>query len=111
MKWDYATVVKWGLDQDGPDGVNLFTREVVALAKTLGADVEPGEKINGYQEAYNLVRGDDQELLIIGHHDPVCSPSASAPLPERPANQLSTFVRTSAASIALSAADQDGCGV
>ena len=58
MKWDYATVVKWGLDQDGPDGVNLFTREVVALAKTLGADVEPGDKINGYQEACNLVRGD-----------------------------------------------------
>lgn len=58
MKWDYATIVKWGLDQDGPDGVNLFTREVVSLAKTLCADVEPGDKINGYQEAYNLVRGD-----------------------------------------------------
>ena len=59
MKWDYATIVKWGLDQDGPDGLNLFTREVVALAKTLSADVEPGDKINGYQEAYNLVRGDE----------------------------------------------------
>lgn len=58
MKWDYATVIKWGLDQDGPDGVNLFSREVVALAKTLHAEIEPGDKINGYQEAYNLVCGD-----------------------------------------------------
>lgn len=59
MKWDYATVTKWGLDQEGPDGSNGFNSAVVELAKRLGAGVEPGQRLNGYQEAYHLVRGDD----------------------------------------------------
>lgn len=58
MKWDYSRITMWGLDQDGPDGQNMFLSSVVSLAKTLGAEIEPGKPLHGYQEAYHLVRGE-----------------------------------------------------
>lgn len=63
MKWDYAKATVWGLDQEGPDGQNMFLSSVVSLAKLMGADIEAGKPINGYQEAYQIVRG--EELLCL----------------------------------------------
>lgn len=58
MKWDYATVSKWGIDQAGPDGKNGFEKALIQLCERLGTTLEPGDNLNGYQEAYHLVRGD-----------------------------------------------------
>lgn len=63
MKWDYCRVTSWGLDQEGPDGQNMFLASVVSLAKLLGADIEAAKPMNGYQEAYQVVRG--EELLCL----------------------------------------------
>lgn len=40
MKWDFASVTKWGLDQEGPAGQNMFDLAVVELAKRLGGQIE-----------------------------------------------------------------------
>ena len=62
MKWDYSSLTVWGLDQKGPDGVDLFDRSVVDLARKLGAELETGELLNGYQLGFKIVRGGD--LLV-----------------------------------------------
>lgn len=58
MKWDYATISKWGIDQEGPDGSNQFDMAIVQLCQRLDATVEPGDNLNGYQQAFHVVRGD-----------------------------------------------------
>ena len=62
MKWDFASAIKWGLDQEGPNGQNLFDLAVVELAKRLSAQVESAENLNGYQMAVQIVR-DGQKLV------------------------------------------------
>lgn len=62
MKWDYASVVVWGIDETGPDGVDIYTREVAEIAQQLGAEIEPMTPLNGYQEGYQLTR--KGELLL-----------------------------------------------
>lgn len=59
MKWDYSSVSVWGIDQAGPDGMDIFTREVAALAQTLACQVEFEKPLNGYQQGFKLVRGED----------------------------------------------------
>lgn len=59
MKWDYSSVTVWGLDQNGPDGDDIFTREVAALAQSLSCQIEPEKALNGYSQAFKLMRGDD----------------------------------------------------
>lgn len=56
MKWDYATVIKWGIDSPGVEGENRFMCAVVELAHRLDATIEPGPLLNGYQESYRLVK-------------------------------------------------------
>lgn len=56
MKFDFASVTHWGLDEDGPDGQNRFDLAVVELAKRLGGDIEVGDRLNGYQVSYQIVR-------------------------------------------------------
>lgn len=63
MKWDYSSVTVWGLDQTGPDGEDIFTREVGAIAQSLACDqLEPVKALNGYLQGYNLLRSD--ELIV-----------------------------------------------
>lgn len=62
MKWDYSSAVVWGLDQRGPDGVDLFDKAVVELAQKLGGQLEIGELLNGYQIGFKIVR--DGGLLV-----------------------------------------------
>lgn len=62
MKWDYATVTKWGIDEDGPDGKNGFLEAVVELARRLDGKLEPGPLLNGYQQAYRVTR--EGEVLV-----------------------------------------------
>lgn len=57
MKWDYASVTIWGLDQVGPEGEFLFDKFVCQLTEKLGGDIEIGELLNGYQVAVKIVRG------------------------------------------------------
>lgn len=59
MKWDYSSVTVWGIDQKGPDGEDIFTREVVALAQQLGCQVESEKSLNGYQQGFKLQRGEE----------------------------------------------------
>lgn len=59
MKWDYSSVTVWGIDQNGPDGEDIFTREVAALAQSLSCQVESEKTLNGYQQGFKLVRGED----------------------------------------------------
>jgi len=59
MKWDYASVVKWGLDQKGPDGEDYFVRDVVKLAEILGCQLESEKALNGYRQGFKLVRNSD----------------------------------------------------
>lgn len=59
MKWDYSSVTVWGLDQNGPDGEDIFTREVFSLAQSLSCQIESEKPLNGYQQGFKLVRGDD----------------------------------------------------
>lgn len=61
MKWDYSSVTVWGLDQSGPDGHDIFTREVSALALSLGADIEAEKPVNGYEQGFKIVR--DGQML------------------------------------------------
>ena len=56
MKWDYASVVVWGIDETGVSGSFRFDEKVVSLAKSLGADVETADCLNGYQMAVQVVR-------------------------------------------------------
>lgn len=56
MKWDFASVTKWGLDQDGPTGQNMFDLAVVDLAKRLRGQIETAECLNGYKVAVQIVR-------------------------------------------------------
>lgn len=62
MKWDYASVVVWGLDEKGLDGLDRFDKAVVDLAATLGADLEQGKPMNGYGVGVDLVRAGDTLL-------------------------------------------------
>lgn len=62
MKWDYATVIKWGIDDAGVEGENRFLESVVELARRLDATLEPGPLLNGYQESYRVVR--EGECLV-----------------------------------------------
>lgn len=59
MKWDYASITKWGISQKGPDGTDLFVKAVTDLAKRLSAEIEAGPLLNGYQESYSLLRNGD----------------------------------------------------
>lgn len=59
MKWDYSSVTVWGIDQKGPDGEDIFSREVAALAMSLSCQVEAGEALNGYTQGFHLVRGEE----------------------------------------------------
>lgn len=56
MKWDYSSVTVWGLDQVGPEGSDIFTRELSDLAKMLGCDIDLEKPLNGYQQGFKLVR-------------------------------------------------------
>mgnify|MGYP003377319748 CR=1 FL=1 len=64
MKWDYATVIHWGLDQVGSDGLYYYQKELVEIAKRLGCDIEIGKPKNGYQVAYSLTRA-GQEIATL----------------------------------------------
>lgn len=59
MKWDYSSVTVWGIDQNGPDGEDIFTREVAALAQSLSCQVESEKALNGYSQGFKLLRGDE----------------------------------------------------
>jgi Replication initiation factor len=57
MKWDYASVVVWGLDQVGIDGQYRFDKAVVDIAYRLGATIEIMTKaLNGYSMGFKVVR-------------------------------------------------------
>lgn len=56
MKWDFASVTKWGLDQEGPTGEMLFDLAVVELAKRLDGIIETAENLNGYRLAVQITR-------------------------------------------------------
>lgn len=62
MKWDYASVTKWGLDEIGADGQDRFVQMVAQLAARLGADIESAKPLNGYQQGYQITR--TGELLV-----------------------------------------------
>lgn len=62
MKWDYAAVTIWGLDEKGLDGEDRFVKAVVKLAEALGSTVESGELLNGYQQAFKIIR--NGELMV-----------------------------------------------
>ncbi len=62
MKWDYASVTVWGLDQKGPDGQDMYVKALATLAERLGGTIESGDLLNGYQQGYKIMRGDD--LLV-----------------------------------------------
>lgn len=59
MKWDYSSVTIWGIDQKGPDGEDIFTREMVALAQSLGCQIELEKAMNGYEQGFKLLRGEE----------------------------------------------------
>lgn len=59
MKWDYSSVTVWGIDQNGPDGQDIFTRELAGLAMQLGCQVEAEKALNGYAQGFKLVRGEE----------------------------------------------------
>lgn len=63
MKWDFASVTKWGLDQEGPTGQNMFDLAVVELANRLGGTIESAAPMNGYKLAVQIVR-DGGKLLV-----------------------------------------------
>lgn len=65
MKFDFASVTHWGLDQEGPDGQNRFDLAVVELAKRLGGEIEAGDRLNGYSMAYQIVRGGERLLQCL----------------------------------------------
>lgn len=56
MKWDYASVTSWGLDQVGLDGQDRFVAVVGKLAQALTGDVEMTKPLNGYQQGFQVVR-------------------------------------------------------
>lgn len=62
MKWDYATVTKWGIDCQGVEGENRFQEAVVELAERLDGNLEQGPLLNGYQESYRIIR--QGEVLV-----------------------------------------------
>jgi len=59
VKWDYSSVTVWGIDQNGPDGEDIFTREVAALAQSLSCQIESEKTLNGYQQGFKLLRGEE----------------------------------------------------
>lgn len=59
MKWDYSAVTVWGIDQSGPDGVDIFTREVAELARSLSCEIESEKPLNGYGQGFKLCRKGD----------------------------------------------------
>lgn len=62
MKWDYSSVTVWGIDQQGPDGEDFFTRDCAWLAERLGCSIEMEKALNGYQQGFKFVRGEDLVL-------------------------------------------------
>lgn len=62
MKWDYASVTIWGLDEPGPDGEDKFPKVMVELTNRLRGEIVMGENLNGYQQAYKIMRGG--ELIL-----------------------------------------------
>lgn len=62
MKWDYAGVTVWGLDEKAINGQNRFDNAVVDLAYRLGGEIETAELLNGYRIAVKITR--DGEKLV-----------------------------------------------
>lgn len=64
MKWDYATVVHWGLDQTDSAGRYYWEKSLVEMAEKLRCELEPGKPKNGYQVAYSLTRAGHEILTF-----------------------------------------------
>jgi hypothetical protein len=63
MKWDYASVVVWGLDQNDVDGNDRFSQAVSELAFRLNATIEMMPKtLNGYSMGF-VVKRDGEDLV------------------------------------------------
>lgn len=61
MKWDYSSVVVWGLDEPAVFGkMSRFDLACVDLARRLGGEIETAETLNGYQMAVQIVRGGEK---------------------------------------------------
>lgn len=65
MKWDFCTATVWGCDEVGPDGRDRFGDLLETFQTRLAADVEPGQSINGYAIAFNLVRDGQQIMRLL----------------------------------------------
>lgn len=64
MKWDYASVVVWGLEEAGPDGVLRLDKAIDELVLRLGAEKVSGVPMNGYGEAFEVVRSGEKLVRI-----------------------------------------------
>lgn len=56
MRWDYASVTSWGLDELGLHGEDRFVSTVGEIARALSGDVEMTKPLNGYQQGFQVVR-------------------------------------------------------
>lgn len=65
MKWDYSSVIVWGLDERGIPGEKettgdyRFNRAVVELSQRLGGEIEVISPLNGYLCGFSIKRDDE----------------------------------------------------